>query len=211
MNKDPIFKPLNEEQRTAYEKCHANSITFLTGPAGCSKTYTAVAYAASRWFAGKTDQIIFTRPAIEACGENIGYLPGTAKEKMGEYMHPMWDNLYDFCGKEDMDRIRTSIKVVPLGFIRGRTFKQSVVIMDEAQNANAKQIKTFLTRIGRGTKMILCGDTTQSDINAGALGTIGALLRDLPGVDTHEFSQSASYIRHPLLPMMIDRFEESNL
>ncbi len=203
----PVFSPLSDEQAAAYRICSRSHISFLTGPAGCSKSYTAIAYAVNELLANRVEKIVLTRPAVEACGENLGYLPGTAAQKVGSYMAPLFENLSDYA-KESMDSIRPCMEIAPLAFMRGRTIKHSVLVLDEAQNANMSQLKMLLTRIGEGTTMILCGDADQADIWGSPLMVVARRMSDIQGISHFHFSSTSGVIRHPLIPSIIEGFKE---
>jgi phosphate starvation-inducible PhoH-like protein len=203
----PKFKPISEEQGHAYDMCWDNDISFLTGPAGCSKTYTAVAFAVDKILSGSVDKIIFCRPAVEACGGDLGYLPGTAIQKVSAYMRPMFDCLSDYAG-DFAPGIKESLSIEPLEFMRGRTIKNSVLILDEAQNAGFSQLKMLLTRIGAGTSMVLCGDADQSDVHSSPLMRVAQTMSRVDGIAHLHFSKTSGAIRHPLIPEILDVFEE---
>lgn len=203
----PEFVPLNQEQADAYKMCGRNSIVFLTGPAGCSKSYTAIAYAINELLTNRVGRIVLTRPAVEACGENLGFLPGTASQKVGEYMAPLFDNMREYASAH-MEAIRPHLEIAPLAFMRGRTLKDSVVILDEAQNANLSQLEMLLTRIGEGTTMILCGDADQADIWSTPLMAVARRQCVARGISHFHFSDASCMIRHPLIPSIIEGFRE---
>lgn len=144
---------------------------------------------------------------MEACGESIGYLPGSASEKVAGYMLPLFENIQEYTGSH-MDSIRPQLQIAPLSFIRGRTFKNCAVVMDEAQNASLKQLKLFITRLGRGSRMILCGDSEQSDIRFSALRATAEEFASVTGCCHYHFSSTASMARHPLMPDIIDTFDK---
>jgi phosphate starvation-inducible PhoH-like protein len=202
----PKFRPLTDEQEEAYRMCWRNYITFLTGPAGCSKSYTAVAYAVDKLLSGGVEQVVFTRPAIEACGEQLGFLPGTAIQKVSSYLHPLFDNLNDYAG--DMALVvKADLKIEPLAYMRGRTVKNSVLILDEAQNANLSQLKMLLTRIGEGSSFVICGDAEQSDIANSKLMLVAEAMSKVDGISHLHFTSTSAAIRHPLIPHIIDAFD----
>lgn len=195
----PRFKPLNKEQADAYKTCRNNHITFLTGPAGCSKTFTAVAYAIDS--AIQTDRkIVLSRPAIEACGESLGALPGTASEKLQPYLHPLTDSMNEYAPHNTIPKI-----IVPLAHLRGRTFKHSIIILDEAQNANMSQLKMLLTRIGENSQIIICGDWDQSDIRNTPLRRVAEKMATIEGISHFNFLTTVA--RHPLIPSILDGFD----
>lgn len=199
----PTFKPLNDEQRRAKRLCDNTTICILTGPAGSAKTFCAIASAIDAVANDEADTILLTRPSVEACGESMGYLPGNGEDKLKPYMHPLQDAIEKYCqGTVVREKIRNATKIVPLAYMRGRTFSNAVCVMDEAQNATPEQIKMFLTRIGDGSRMILAGDTSQSDIERCTLQTIARRIVGIEGVGHHQFTES-SIVRHPIIEKII--------
>lgn len=194
----PQFRPISQEQSEAYHCCHKNDIVFITGPAGCSKTYTAIAFAIDYILQHASKKIILTRPAVEACGEELGALPGGVFEKMTPFLHPLTDTI-----KEYAQDNKIPAEIVAIAHLRGRTLKNTVLIVDEAQNANMRQIKLLLTRLGNGSKIILCGDGDQSDIKNSGLMQAAELLSEINGIAHFHFSDVASSIRHPLIPKIL--------
>lgn len=197
-NNRPQFKPISQEQASAYAMCQRNDIVFLTGPAGCSKTYTAIAYAIDFMLSSKDKRIVLTRPAVEACGEELGALPGGVYEKMAPFLHPLTDTIKEYAKDH-----KIGAEVVAIAHLRGRTLKDTALVVDEAQNANMRQLKLILTRIGPGSKIILCGDGDQSDIAHSGLMHAAALLSDVMGIAHFHFSEAASCVRHPLIPKIL--------
>ena len=151
-----------------------NDVVFCTGPAGTGKTYLAVANAINYLKDRKIEKIILSRPAVEA-GEKIGFLPGDIKEKGDPYLRPIYDALYDMMPFDKVDKkiISGEIEIAPLAFMRGRTLKNSYIIIDEAQNTTKVQMKMLLTRLGEGSKMVITGDLTQVDLPAGQISGLG--------------------------------------
>jgi phosphate starvation-inducible PhoH-like protein len=194
----PQFRPISQEQSDAYHYCNKNDIVFLTGPAGCSKTYTAIAFAIDHILRDSSKRLVLTRPAVEACGEELGALPGGVAEKMTPFLHPLTDTI-----KEYAQDYKIPAEIVAIAHLRGRTLKNTVLIVDEAQNANMRQIKLLLTRLGNGSKIILCGDGDQSDIKNSGMMEAAALLGDISGIAHFHFSEAASSIRHPLIPKIL--------
>ncbi len=190
----------------------AADLTFGIGPAGTGKTYLAVAYAAALMETGAIQRIILSRPAVEA-GERLGFLPGDMKEKVDPYLRPLYDALYDVMSENQVKRDITSgaIEIAPLAFMRGRTLANSVVILDEAQNTTAMQMKMFLTRLGDNSKMIVTGDPSQIDLPGGeASGLTDAigLLRTINKVALVTFDAS-DVVRHPLVREIVGAYEEA--
>lgn len=203
----PEFNPANHEQEEAYDACEQNDIIFLTGPAGCGKTYVAVAYAIDQLLHGAVDKILLTRPAVEACGEQMGYGPGTFAQKLAPYAQPMQEAINEY-GRKHLDKINSCKEMTPLAFMRGRNVKRTVAIVDEAQNASESMLQMMLTRIGREGKIILCGDPVQRDIRSSPLESLADdLSREVNGVAWIKFKHSSSMVRHPIIPKLNRVFE----
>lgn len=173
-------------QQDFLDAMQSKDLVFCEGPAGTGKTYLAVAIAVKKMLENKVSRIVLTRPAVEA-GENLGFLPGTLKEKIDPYLRPLYDALYEMLTPEVANRKieNGEIEVAPLAYMRGRTLKHAVVILDEAQNTTPMQMKMFLTRLGEGSSMVVNGDLTQTDLPRGVKsGLIDAIevVRDVPGV-----------------------------
>ena len=197
--------------QSAYIKAlQTREMVFGTGPAGTGKTYLAVAYAAGCLEKGEVDRLVLSRPAVEA-GERLGFLPGDMKEKVDPYLRPLYDALYDVLPPERVERgLETKIiEIAPLAFMRGRTLSHSIVILDEAQNCTAMQMKMFLTRLGEGSKMIITGDPSQVDLPAGQSSGLADALPILEGVEgiSHIAFTRADVIRHPLVGRIIEAYE----
>ncbi len=183
---------------------------FATGPAGTGKTYLAVAYAAAALSAGKVDRIILSRPAVEA-GERLGFLPGDMKDKVDPYLRPLYDALYDVLPASKVTRGLEdgTIEIAPLAFMRGRTLSHSFIILDEAQNSTAMQMKMFLTRFGEGSQMVITGDPSQVDLPPGArsgLADAMHLLRDVEGVHQVRFTH-VDVVRHALVGRIVRAYD----
>ena len=160
--------PFSATQAEYLDHIFKRDLTFASGPAGTGKTYFAVAAAAHLFLMHKVDRIILSRPAVEA-GEKLGFLPGDMKEKVDPYLRPLYDALHDMMPAERLQKHLASgeIEIAPLAFMRGRTLKYSVILLDEAQNVTPIQMKMFLTRMGEGSKMIINGDMSQTDLGPG--------------------------------------------
>jgi phosphate starvation-inducible protein PhoH and related proteins len=198
----PIFKPISQEQSDAYNLCNKNDIVFITGPAGCSKTYTAIAYAVDHVLRHDERRLLLTRPAVEACGEELGALPGGVAEKMQPFLHPLTDTIREYAKD-----VKVHYEVVAMAHLRGRTLKDTVLVVDEAQNANLRQLKLLLTRIGNGSKILLCGDGDQADIRDSGLMRAAGALQGINGIAHFNFSEIAAGIRHPLIPKILKALE----
>lgn len=198
---------LNDEQKYAYQQYKDNDILFLLGAAGTGKTHIAVGFAVQDILKKDRQKIILSRPVVEA-GEKLGFLPGSADEKIYPYMLPLYDCLEAICGKDTDSRkkIDESYELAPLAFCRGRTFNGSVCILDEAQNCTIGQLKLFLTRLGKFSKMIITGDPTQTDLprNQSGLMEVVDKLKGIPGIGIVNFSDEA-IVRHPLVGEIVKR------
>ena len=197
--------------QSAYLEClQNNDLVFATGPAGTGKTYLAVAFAAAALEAGLCDRLILSRPAVEA-GERLGFLPGDMREKVDPYLRPLYDALYDTLGSERVERgLETGmIEIAPLAFMRGRTLSNAMVILDEAQNCTAVQLKMFLTRLGEGSKMIVTGDPTQVDLPKGQDSGLFQAIEILRGIDEigHIAFANADVVRRELVGRIVAAYD----
>lgn len=186
-----------------------NALVFGVGPAGTGKTYLAVATGVAELNAGIRQRLIVTRPAVEA-GEKLGFLPGTLEEKVDPYMLPIWDSLRELMGQEQMERrmARGEIEVAPIAFMRGRTLKNAFVIVDEAQNTTAAQMKMVLTRLGRDSRMVITGDPDQVDLSGNQESGLKQALRILANVEGISVQRltAADVVRHGLVSRIIDAY-----
>jgi phosphate starvation-inducible PhoH-like protein len=198
------FNFLNAEQKSAWETIEKNQITFLLGAAGCGKTQIATAYAAQSILNKKARKFLLTRPLVAT--EQMGFIPGTAEEKQLPYLIPILDCLDECCGKEtpDRKRVNESMEFAALAFLRGRTFNFSVAIGDEFQNATLSQIKLFLTRIGKKSKIIITGDPGQSDLRESGLMSVVDRLQNLEDVAIVRLTDHAQ-VRNPLISKIVER------
>ncbi len=201
-----------EKQKKYIKNLQASNIVFSLGPAGTGKTFLAVAVAVSKLMSGEVNKIILSRPAVEA-GENLGFLPGDLKEKIDPYLIPLYDSLYELVGYEKMQKKIDDgiVEIAPLAFMRGRTLKDSFVILDEAQNATDTQIKMFLTRLGKNTTMVVNGDPSQIDLpsskSSGLLKSVN-ILDDIDEIKITRF-ESSDVQRHPLVTKIIDAYKKN--
>ena len=199
------------ECQRAYIECIKNhDLVFGLGPAGTGKTYLAVALAVQALAQGSVKRLIITRPAVEA-GERLGFLPGDLAEKVNPYLRPIYDALDDLIPGDKYAKLteRRLIEVAPLAFMRGRTLSGSFVILDEAQNATCEQMKMFLTRLGPGSKAVVTGDMSQSDLAKNipqGLEQAVNLLSNVPGIGFCLFS-AKDVIRHHLVKKIIEAYE----
>ena len=187
-----------------------HDISFGIGPAGTGKTFLAVACAVDALERDTVERIVLTRPAVEA-GERLGFLPGDLAQKVDPYLRPLYDALFDLLGFDKTQRLleRQTIEIAPLAYMRGRTLNHAFVILDEAQNTTPEQMKMFLTRIGFGSKAVVTGDVTQTDLPKGMTsGLIEAqrILRGVRGIGFADFT-AADVVRHPLVARIIEAYE----
>ena len=206
------IRPRTEGQAEYVRAMHDNSITFCAGPAGTGKTYLAVAMAVNYLSKGKVQRIILTRPAVEA-GESLGYLPGTFQDKVDPYFRPLYDALYEMLGVEKCRRLidREVIEIAPLAYMRGRTLNKSFIILDEAQNTTARQMKMFLTRMGPRSFMVITGDPTQVDLSTGESSGLAHALNILSPVRGISFIRlgEGDIVRHSLVQQIVEAYEKS--
>ncbi|MBR1387591.1 MAG: PhoH family protein [Alloprevotella sp.] len=200
----------SENQRRLVKAFDKNDLVFATGPAGSGKTYTAIALAVKALKNHTIRKIILSRPAVEA-GEKLGFLPGDMKEKIDPYLQPLYDALQEMIPavklREYMDT--NVIQIAPLAFMRGRTLNDAVVILDEAQNTTSAQIKMFLTRMGRDTKMIVTGDLTQIDLPASQKSGLAIAKQILDGIEGIAFIEmnKQDIVRHKLVTRIVEAYD----
>ena len=207
------FAPRSENQRRYLELIKKNDLTFALGSAGTGKTFLAVAAALAALRAGECRRLIISRPVVEA-GEKLGFLPGDLQAKLNPYMRPVYDALGDLLEFEDVISLEEAgvIEVAPLAYMRGRTLSSAFVVLDEAQNTTVGQMKMFLTRLGEGSKMIVTGDPTQTDLEGGQKsGLVDAMqrLQGFEGIGVVEFG-TADICRHPLVQQIVRAYEAPN-
>jgi phosphate starvation-inducible protein PhoH and related proteins len=203
------IRPKTLNQKRYVDAIDTHTIVFGIGPAGTGKTYLAVAKAVQALQRNDVSRIILTRPAVEA-GERLGFLPGSLSEKIDPYLRPLYDALHDMLDPDRIPRLMTSgtIEVAPLAYMRGRTLNDSFIILDEAQNTTAEQMKMFLTRLGFGSTMVITGDVTQVDLPGGATSGLRQVQDVLTDVDDVAFLQltSADVVRHKLVGRIVDAY-----
>ncbi|HTS65874.1 MAG TPA: PhoH family protein [Candidatus Acidoferrales bacterium] len=209
-----ILAPKTVNQRRYLEAIERNDLVFGVGPAGTGKTYLAVAMAVSALMNKRVARIILTRPAVEA-GERLGFLPGTLQEKVDPYLRPLYDALYDMLENDRVEKLleRNVIEVAPIAFMRGRTLNDSFIILDEAQNSTAEQMKMVLTRQGFNSKMVVNGDITQIDLPAGRRSGLADAIEVLRGVDGISFVQfdDKDVVRHSLVQRIVKAYERQSI
>lgn len=200
-------------QKQYLEAIDEHTITFGIGPAGTGKTYLAVAKAVAALYGRQVSRIILTRPAVEA-GERLGFLPGTLSDKIDPYLRPLFDALQEMLEPEATHRLIEAgvIEVAPLAYMRGRTLNDSFIILDEAQNTTAEQMKMFLTRLGFNSKMVITGDTTQIDLPFGKSGLKVAtdILLGVEGLHIATLS-SKDVVRHELVTRIVEAYDRSSI
>jgi phosphate starvation-inducible protein PhoH and related proteins len=211
------IRPKTLNQKRYVDAIDAHTIVFGIGPAGTGKTYLAMAKAVNALQRKQVTRIILTRPAVEA-GERLGFLPGTLSEKIDPYLRPLYDALHDMMDPELIPKLMASgiIEVAPLAYMRGRTLNDAFIILDEAQNTTAEQMKMFLTRLGFGSKVVVTGDITQIDLPGGNRSGLRAAVDILDGIDDIHVAEltSVDVVRHRLVSEIVDayaRHEETGL
>ncbi|MDD3842547.1 MAG: PhoH family protein [Candidatus Izemoplasmatales bacterium] len=207
----PVYaKTIN--QKRYINAINKSTVVLAIGPAGTGKTYLGVLLGIAKLREGSAKRLILTRPAIEA-GENLGFLPGDLQEKLDPYLRPLYDALYDILGHKVTEQMidAGTIEIAPLAYMRGRTLENAFVILDEAQNTTSNQMKMFLTRLGFGSKMIVTGDITQTDLPKHlepGLVIASRILKDIPDIEIIEF-EKIDVVRHPLVQTILTRFENA--
>jgi phosphate starvation-inducible PhoH-like protein len=211
------IRPKTLNQKRYVDAIDEHTIVFGIGPAGTGKTYLAMAKAVNALQTKQVTRIILTRPAVEA-GERLGFLPGTLSEKIDPYLRPLYDALHDMMDPELIPKLMSAgvIEVAPLAYMRGRTLNDAFIILDEAQNTSAEQMKMFLTRLGFGSKVVVTGDITQVDLPGATKSGLRAAMQILDGIDDIHFAEltSADVVRHRLVAEIVDayaKFEEPGL
>ncbi len=210
-NRGRTIRPKTVNQKRYVEAIDKHTIVFGIGPAGTGKTYLAMAKAVQALQAKQVNRIILTRPAVEA-GERLGFLPGTLFDKIDPYLRPLYDALHDMLDPESIPRLMAAgtIEVAPLAYMRGRTLNDAFIILDEAQNTSAEQMKMFLTRLGFGSRIVVTGDVTQVDLPSGTTSGLRVVREILDGVDDVHFSllTSADVVRHKLVGRIVDAYAQ---
>jgi phosphate starvation-inducible PhoH-like protein len=214
-NRGKTIRPKTLNQKRYVDAIDAHTVVFGIGPAGTGKTYLAMAKAVAALQDKRVNRIILTRPAIEA-GERLGFLPGTLNDKIDPYLRPLYDALHDMVDPDSVPRLLTAgtIEVAPLAYMRGRSLNDAFIILDEAQNTSAEQMKMFLTRLGFGSTMVVTGDVTQVDLPSGQRSGLREVQQILDGVQDVAFCHLTSHdvVRHQLVGKIVaayDRYESS--
>ena len=208
-----VVRARNAAQDKYLTLLRKHELVFAEGPAGTGKTWLAVGHAVSLLEQGLVERLVLSRPAVEA-GERLGFLPGDMKDKVDPYLRPIYDALHDFMDGRMVERgIQTGmIEIAPLAFMRGRTLSKAAVLLDEAQNATAMQMKMFLTRLGEGSRMMVNGDPTQTDLAPGQKSGLGDAIRlvsNLPQVGHVRFAH-ADVVRHDLVRQIVEAYENAS-
>ncbi len=205
------IRPKTLNQKRYADAIDKHTIVFAIGPAGTGKTYLAMAKAVKALQAKEVNRIILTRPAVEA-GERLGFLPGTLYEKIDPYLRPLYDALHDMLDPDSIPRLMAAgtIEIAPLAYMRGRTLNDSFIILDEAQNTSAEQMKMFLTRLGFGSQVVVTGDVTQVDLPAGQVSGLRVVQGILDGIEDIHFARLTSHdvVRHRLVGKIVDAYEK---
>ncbi|MES2766432.1 MAG: PhoH family protein [Bacteroidota bacterium] len=208
--KKDVIRARSPRQKEYYKKVQTNDVVFCIGPAGTGKTYMAVAMAVAALRNNDVQRIILSRPAVEA-GESLGFLPGDLSEKVDPYLRPLLDALSEMVSADKLKGMieKRTIEIIPLAYMRGRTLNNSFIILDEAQNTTITQMKMFLTRLGRNSKLIVTGDITQIDLpsrTASGLTDVQYVLKDIQGIDFVYFDKT-DVVRHKLVGEIISAYE----
>ena len=208
-NRGKTIRPKTLNQKRYVDAIDDHTIVFGLGPAGTGKTYLAMAKAVQALQAKQVSRIILTRPAVEA-GERLGFLPGTLTEKIDPYLRPLYDALHDMIDPESIPRLMAAgtIEVAPLAYMRGRTLNDAFIILDEAQNTSAEQMKMFLTRLGFNSRMVVTGDVTQVDLPSGTQSGLRIVQDILDGIDDVRFMvlNSNDVVRHRLVGEIVEAY-----
>ena len=209
-NRGRTIRAKTMNQKRYVDAIDNNTVVFGIGPAGTGKTYLAVAKAVQALQDKRVNRIVLTRPAVEA-GERLGFLPGTLSEKIDPYLRPLYDALHDMIDPDSIPRLITSgtIEIAPLAYMRGRTLNDAFIILDEAQNTSAEQMKMFLTRLGFGSTMVITGDVTQVDLPSGTTSGLRVVGEILEGIDDVAFCRltSQDVVRHKLVGRIVEAYD----
>ncbi|HET7682846.1 MAG TPA: PhoH family protein [Marmoricola sp.] len=210
-NRGRTIRPKTLNQKRYVDAIDKHTIVFGIGPAGTGKTYLAMAKAVQALQAKKVNRIILSRPAVEA-GERLGFLPGTLTEKIDPYLRPLYDALHDMVDPESIPKLLAAgtIEVAPLAFLRGRSLNDSFIILDEAQNTTPEQMKMFLTRLGFGSRIVVTGDITQTDLPNGTKSGLRVVEGILDGIEDISFNRLTAHdvVRHRLVGQIVAAYDD---
>ncbi len=211
--RNKLITPKSLAQKNYIDNIRENHVVFGVGPAGTGKTYLAMAMGVAALMRKEVSRIMLVRPAVEA-GEKLGFLPGDLAEKVNPYLRPLYDALYDMLDlKKAQELLETNvIEVAPLAFMRGRTLNDAFVILDEAQNTTAEQMKMFLTRLGFGSKAVITGDVTQIDLPRGHQSGLLQAVKILSGVEDIAFTHfsDVDVVRHPIVQAIVRAYQRAD-
>lgn len=211
----PRYKELRAKtpgQQKYIDTVRASTITFVVGPPGSSKTFSAVGLAVEALRSGKVEKIVFSRPIVEACGEKLGTLPGSISERLEPYFVPLFDALHFFSAKEEVEKwvAKETIEIVPCAYLRGRTLRDSFIIVDECQNLTYEQIKLILTRLGENSYIIFTADPDQSDLKSydrGGIERFISILKNMSGIGLCHLHKE-DIVRSPFIARVLERCEQ---
>jgi phosphate starvation-inducible PhoH-like protein len=210
-NRGRSIRPKTLNQKRYVDAIDKHTITFGIGPAGTGKTYLAMAKAVQALQSKQVNRIILTRPAVES-GERLGFLPGTLTEKIDPYMRPLYDALHDMLDPDLIPKLMAAgtIEIAPLAYMRGRTLNDAFIILDEAQNTTPEQMKMFLTRLGFGSRIVVTGDISQTDLPSGQKSGLRVVEEILDGVDDLSFNRLTSHdvVRHKLVGKIVAAYDD---
>ncbi len=205
--------PRTQNQSAYVDALRTKEMVYGVGPAGTGKTYLAVAVGVEMYEKGIVERLIFCRPAVEA-GEKLGFLPGDMREKIDPYLRPIYDALNDFLGGERVEKMmeRGEIEIAPLAFMRGRTLSHAYVVLDEAQNTTSAQMKMFLSRMGDGSRMIITGDPSQTDLPSGQISGLHESMNILGDIDEIAFIKftNSDVVRHKLVGKILNAYDRQD-
>lgn len=207
------FEPKNSAQKQFVEDLKSADIIFCLGSAGTGKSYASVSMGVEGLVNGKYAKLVLVRPVVEACGEKIGFLPGSVEEKLNPYIQPVYDVLYEYLSPGEVDFMIAEkiIEISPLAYMRGRSLRNAYVILEEAQNTTKEQMQMFLTRLGENSKLVITGDLEQSDIRDQSTSGISQALdifSDMEEIKFVYFDKSET-LRHPLVQKIVTRYEDA--
>ncbi len=211
--RNKLIAPKSLAQKNYIDNIRKNHVVFGVGPAGTGKTYLAMAMGVAALMRKEVRRIMLVRPAVEA-GEKLGFLPGDLAEKVNPYLRPLYDALYDMLDLQKAQELLETgvVEVAPLAFMRGRTLNDAFIILDEAQNTTAEQMKMFLTRLGFGSKAVVTGDVTQIDLPRGNQSGLLQAIEILSGVDDIAFTHfsDVDVVRHPIVQAIVRAYQQAD-